>query len=159
MLVVDGNNVPCPFRPWHRTAWNAPLRLVMDLARLTRAWSACVDIFFDGPPRPGLPNGTIVDGIRIHYAWPRIVDDRLVDVVAELRRDGDPTVVVTSDRALGRRVRAFGAKVVSSECLRRALDRVAGAAHLGVSFRSPLLESPDALVGLERALEHRARGP
>jgi hypothetical protein len=159
MLVVDGNNVPSPFRPWHRPRWSAAQRLVSDLARLTRAWSSCVDLLFDGRARPGLPNGHVIEGIRVRYAWPGVADDHVVQLLEELNDDGEPSVVATSDGGLGRRARALGAAVVSSECLRHALDRVSGAAHLGIPLRSPLLESPDALIGLQRAMDHRSRSP
>jgi hypothetical protein len=148
VLIVDGNNVPSPPRPWHPPGCPACRRLVVEVARLTRDWESCADVVFDGHPRAALRHGSIVSAVRVLFSGWHTADDRIVELLAE--HDPTEAFVVTSDRDLRWRVLARGARVVSSETLRRALDMVCAATHAGTPLRTPLVQRPQALLAFER---------
>ena len=152
MLLVDGNNVPSPLRPWHSHEWGAQRRLVVDVARLTRDWECCADVVFDGYPRGGLRQGALVAAVRVSFSE-RLSADDCIGARAPEHPPGE-LLVVTSDRGLARTVLAVGAHVVSSESLRRALDVVCAAAHSSTRIRTPLMQRPQALLALD-AQSHR----
>jgi RNA methyltransferase, TrmH family len=122
-LIVDGNNV-MGSRPdgWWRNRPAATLRLV----ELIAAWAADADeavtVVFDGvrPTRFDAP-----EGIEVIFAG-RSGRDAADDVIAALVAD-DPRPerldVVTSDSALGSRVRAHGANVLGSRAFRDRLEQ------------------------------------
>jgi predicted RNA-binding protein with PIN domain len=147
MLLIDGNTMSSPRRPWHPTSCDVRRRLVMDVARLTRDWASCADVVFDGYPRGGLRQGALVAAVQVWFSAWRSADDAIVE--RAMRHVPDELFIVTSDRELGRRVRVFGAVVVSSESRRRALDIACSAAHAARAPRAPLPTSPSALVALD----------
>ena len=110
-LLVDGMNV-IGSRPdgWWRDRDGAARALVERLRRLTDVSDDDVTVVFDGRPIDDLPEGHH-DGVHVLYAARRgrdAADDRIVDLVRDAARP-DVLHVVTSDRALRRRVREFGA--------------------------------------------------
>jgi predicted RNA-binding protein with PIN domain len=155
VLLVDGNNVPSPIRPWHPAECGGPHRLVADVARLTRDWDCCADVVFDGCPRAGLRHGGLVASVCVLFAGRGTADVYIRTRVHE-HAPGE-LIVVTSDRRLATHVAAAGAHVVSSESLRRALDIVCAAAHARASHRTPLSERPQALLALDASDRARRR--
>ena len=114
VVLVDGMNV-IGSRPdgWWRDRTAAMERLLADVA----AWATRepgaerVVVVLDGRPRELGDGG---GGVEVRFA--PVADD----AIAETAAAGD--VVVTSDRELVARVQARGARVVSSQTFRRALD-------------------------------------
>jgi predicted RNA-binding protein with PIN domain len=114
--LVDGSNV-VGSRPdgWWRDRPAAVTRLARHLTRYAEATGDHVTLVFDGPPLAL----TGCQGIEVRNA--PSADDELVELV---RVDADPAslTVVTSDRALGDRVRRAGADVLSVRPFRRLID-------------------------------------
>jgi len=75
MLLVDGNNVSSPRRPWHPMDRGSRRRLVADVARLTHEWPICADVVFDGFPREGLRHGEVLAAVRVWFAAHQTADD------------------------------------------------------------------------------------
>jgi predicted RNA-binding protein with PIN domain len=124
-LIVDGNNV-IGSRPdgWWRDRPAAARRLIAALQVLARKTGDRISVVLDGRPLPDVPEG-VHDGVLVAYATRAgrdAADDR---IVAEVARDRDPSslVIVTSDRALTDRVRAYGAVVEGAGALLTQLDR------------------------------------
>ena len=87
-------------------------RLVERLARRARASGDATTAVFDGRPLSDLAEGEH-QGVEVLYATragPDAADDRIVELVRDSERP-DELSIVTSDRELGRRVRALGASV------------------------------------------------
>jgi predicted RNA-binding protein with PIN domain len=125
-LIVDGMNV-IGSRPdgWWRDRDGAVRRLVARLQQLARASGDDVTVVLDGRPLPDLPEGTH-HGIAVAYARRSgrdAADDRIVELV-ETEPDPADHEVATSDRELGRRLRALGATVTGAGSLLRRLDRL-----------------------------------
>ena len=111
--IVDGNNV-VGSRPdgWWRDRPAASARLVDSVSNRSWPEAASMTIVFDGANGPGAPDGS---GVGVFYSGPgRSADDAIVERVGQLRVDGLRALVVTSDRALGDRVRQLGADVMPS---------------------------------------------
>ena len=126
MLVVDGMNV-IGSRPdgWWRDRDGAVRRLLARLQALARRDGEPVLLVLDGRPLRDVPEGEH-DGVDVRYATrrgPNAADDRIVELVGV---HGDPAVltVVTSDRALRRRVEELGAAVMGAGSLLQRLDQV-----------------------------------
>jgi predicted RNA-binding protein with PIN domain len=121
-LIVDGMNV-IGSEPdgWWRDRGGARRRLVEDLARLSGPGTE-VTVVFDGRPTAGEEDEA--DAVPVHVSFapggPNAADDAIVDMVSRRPRPED-TTVVTSDRALGERVRRWGATVESARSFRRRL--------------------------------------
>lgn len=109
VIIVDVANV-VGSRPdgWWRDRAGAARRLYDQvLASAVRP----VVLVLEGAARSGVEPRDLA-GVRVLHA-PGSGDDRMVEVVEEIRNAGDGTVrVVTSDRELRRRVVALGADVV-----------------------------------------------
>jgi predicted RNA-binding protein with PIN domain/nicotinic acid mononucleotide adenylyltransferase len=125
-LVVDGNNV-FGNRPdgWWRDRDGAARRLVSELQSLAARTGDHITVVFDSRPLASLEEGDH-DGVEVLYArrpGRDAGDDRIVETV---QNDADPEalVVVTSDRALARRVRDLGARVEGARSVSR--DRGTG---------------------------------
>jgi predicted RNA-binding protein with PIN domain len=120
--IVDGMNV-IGTEPdgWWRDRAAARRRLVEDLASL-ESDGIEVTVVFDGRARPGETAEAETRGVRVSFApgGPNAADDAIVEMVANLPRPVD-TTVVTSDRALVERVRQLGAKVESARAFRSRL--------------------------------------
>lgn len=119
-VIVDANNV-IGSRPdgWWRDRAGASRRLVTELAEHARRSGDRIAIVFDGKPLEDLGEG-VHDGVLVAYArrgGRNAADDRIVEEVAS---DPDPAslTVVTSDRELSERVRAFGARVEGASTIR-----------------------------------------
>lgn len=115
MMVVDAMNV-VGSRPtgWWRDRTAAMSGLVEQLARL----DAPVTVVFDGRERAAVraraaPHVTVV--------FAPDADEEIAAIVGR-RAAGTPVTVVTSDRALRRRVSAAGAEVVGGGTFRRRLE-------------------------------------
>jgi len=153
MLLVDGNGLVAASRPWHSDSWDWQRRIVIDVARLTHQWDACADVVFEGYPRSAM--GPFESGVRAWFArrWPaRAVLLRLVRELAP-----GEGIVATSDPELARQARFRGARVVPSEALRRALDRVGAALHARQAPPSLLVDGPEGLLS-EAFATSRASG-
>lgn len=122
--LVDGMNV-VGSRPdgWWRDLDAAVVRLANCLAAWQQTEDVDVTVVFDGEPPPALDDLDL-GGLETAFAGRgRQADD---EIVRRVGTDPDPgsLTVVTSDRPLGGRVRAAGAKeVVGSGGFRRMLDR------------------------------------
>jgi len=108
---------------WWRDRRGAMRRLVEELAALTRAGAEPVTVVLDG--RPFDLDGGPVEVRFASRRGPNAADD---DIAAIVAADADPKGlrVVTSDAALGRRVRERGAEVEGAGAFRRRLDAVGG---------------------------------
>jgi nicotinic acid mononucleotide adenylyltransferase/predicted RNA-binding protein with PIN domain len=121
-VIVDGNNV-IGSRPdgWWRDREGASRRLVAQLQALAQRTGDRIAVVLDGRPLSGLPEG-VHERVLVAYARRSgrdAADDRIVEEVAH---DHDPVslTVVTSDRALADRVRAFGVRVEGASTISRA---------------------------------------
>jgi predicted RNA-binding protein with PIN domain len=125
-LVVDGMNVIGSTPDgWWRDRDGAVRQLLRRLERLSGETARPVTLVLDGRPPPGLPEGRH-GGVTITYAvrgGRDAGDDRLVEVIEALPRDRE-ACVITSDRALGARVKRLGASVRGAMVLRAVLDRL-----------------------------------
>lgn len=142
-LVVDAMNV-IGSRPdgWWRDRDRAVRELADRLGRYSRTARTQVTLVVDGYPIADLPSGG--DGLQVLYADSRerdAADDRIVDLLTELRREpgelsgtargeargrADPrldVVVVTADRELRRRVHDLGAELLGPRLLLERLDQ------------------------------------
>jgi hypothetical protein len=119
--VVDGMNV-IGSRPdgWWRDRRGAMRRLVDELSGLAEP----VTVVLDGSPFD-LDGGTV----EVRFASRRGADAADDDIAALVAADPDPgdLRVVTSDAALGRRVREHGAAVEGAGAFRRRLDGLGNA--------------------------------
>ena len=111
---------------WWRDRPAALRQLLSRMQRFVGTTGHDVVVVLDVAP-PDLAEGTH-DGVRVVHArraGSNAADDRIVELVAE---DPDPSTlrVVSSDRELGRRVRAMGAGVWSAQELLRRLDDLTG---------------------------------
>ena len=123
-LVVDAMNV-IGARPsgWWRDRPAAGRSLIARLQHLAAESGESVSVVLEGRLLLDFPEGTY-DGVQLLYARRRgreAADDRIVELVA-----ADPLpeslTVVTSDRALRRRVQELGAGVSGVSVLLRRLD-------------------------------------
>ncbi len=124
--VVDGMNV-IGARPdgWWRDRDAAARRLLRRLQRAATRTDDVLMLVLDGRPAPGLAEGDH-GGVDVRYAQRSgrdAADDRIVELV---RADTDPAGlrVVTSDRDLAERVRAFGATTQGAGTFLRRLERL-----------------------------------
>jgi nicotinic acid mononucleotide adenylyltransferase/predicted RNA-binding protein with PIN domain len=123
-VIVDGNNV-IGSRPdgWWRDRPGAARRLITALQTLARGSGDRISVVLDGRPLPDVPEG-VHDGVLVAYATRGgrdAADDR---IAVEVEHDRDPAtlVVITSDRGLAERVRAFGATVEGAGTLLALLE-------------------------------------
>lgn len=123
-------------------------RLVADVARLTHEWPICADVVFDGFPREGLRHGEVLAAVRVWFAAHQTADDWILARAPE--HPPGELLVVTSDRSLVRRLLPCGARIISSETLRRGLDTACAAVHAGGSPLRSLAHGPDALLAMDR---------
>lgn len=120
--LVDGMNL-IGSRPdgWWRDRPGARRALVAALAALATEHE--VVVVFDGRPEPEEVDEAAGRNITARFApgGPNAADEAIAEAVAQ---DADPTslVVVSSDGALVRRVRALGAEVLGTGSFRRLLD-------------------------------------
>ncbi len=128
LWIVDAMNV-IGARPdgWWRDRAGAVRRLVAAIGSRAARTGERVIVVVDGRPPAGMP-GTERGDVRVVYArraGPDAADDRIVELVAAAP---EPTAVhvVTSDRALGARVRALGAVVTGAGTWLRTLERPSG---------------------------------
>lgn len=120
-VVVDGMNV-IGTRPdgWWRDRDGAVRRLADRLRRRQEE----VTLVLDGRPLADLPAGRheMVDVVYARRRGRDAADDRIVELVAALPKPRAARVV-TSDRALRRRVEALGATVLGAGRFLEQLDR------------------------------------
>jgi len=121
-LIVDAMNV-IGSRPdgWWRDRAGALRALVRRLTRYAEESGAAVIVVMDGAPTPIGVDAN--DGVEVRFApgGPNAADIVIAGIVDEA---ADPmgVVVVTSDRALARRVAAAGATVRGARWLLDELD-------------------------------------
>lgn len=120
VLIVDGNNVMGAVPDgWWRNRPAAIRRLHARLAchqsqAIHQGQAAQRVLLVLDVPQPDLPAG-VHDNVEVQYPQRRgrdAADDRIIEILNEL--DGADTTVITSDRALADRARAFGAAVVGA---------------------------------------------
>ena len=113
--LVDGSNlVGCRPDGWWHDRPGAFARLVEDLEGFAAASQDDITVVFDGGPVASA-------GPCVTVGWAPSADDRIVALAGE---DVDPPslTVVTSDRALGQRVRTTGASTLGAASFRGMLD-------------------------------------
>ncbi|MGH7610003.1 MAG: NYN domain-containing protein [Candidatus Dormibacteria bacterium] len=126
-LVVDGTNVawawprarPLLLRRDHAGAQG----LLVEAAWRSRLRSdhAAITFVFDGPAPSQGPGGA--PGLRVLYPEPGTsADQRILEVVAQLRHSGAGVLVASSDRGLRELVRGLGGNTVGAQALLLALD-------------------------------------
>lgn len=129
-LVIDAANVMGAVPDgWWKDRAGAAEKLTAALARLNRSgipagvlqlpedlWYPDITIVLEGRARSAQGSGE-VEVIRAEGAG----DDAVLAAVRELRADGRPVGVVSSDRALAERCRGLGARVTGAGEFRRAL--------------------------------------
>ncbi len=113
-LIVDGNNVMGSLPDgWWRDRPAAVLRLLERLQCYAATIDQAVELVLDVPQRDLAPGEH--GGVLVRYATRRgrdAADDRIVELLdAETSTDVE---VVTSDRALARRARDRGARVIGA---------------------------------------------
>jgi predicted RNA-binding protein with PIN domain len=122
MYLIDGNNVMGQRPGWHRDKRAAQLRLLSEVAELSRRQGTQMSVVFDGGPLDNFPDGARYRGVCVFYARRgSSADDRILELVEQSSNRHNLTVV-TSDRALVRRVEAHGVKTIRSGQLRTRLD-------------------------------------
>ena len=118
MLLVDGANV-VGSRPtgWWRDRPGAARDLVSRLRAAVAAGDleGSVVVVLEGAARAGLAEGLADDVLVVHA--PGVGDDTLVGVAADAAARGEPVLLVSADRELGRRVEAAGGSVTSPRWL------------------------------------------
>jgi hypothetical protein len=144
MLLVDGNGIVAARRPWHSESWDWQRRVVIDVARLTQGWDTCADVVFEGYPQSAV--GPFESGVRAWFARRWRAHDVLLRLARELP-EGEG-IVATSDPELARRARALGSRVVTSDALRRAVDRVGAALHARHALPALLVDGPEGLLAM-----------
>lgn len=134
VTLVDASNV-IGSRPdgWWRDRPAAARRLHARLARLHALRGEELVLVLEGAPVPTLPAETHA---AVRVAWARrrgrdAADDRIVELLGELRAEGADVRVVTSDRALAGRVRAGGGSVEGAGAFLRRLDAVLPSGEVG----------------------------
>ena len=125
--MVDGMNV-IGSRPdgWWRDRDGAVRSLLARLQHLAAGTGEQVILALDGRPLPDVAEGEHAGVLVVYAATPGgSADDRIVELVSS---DAAPHElrVVTSDRALRRRVGALGAEAVGAGAFLRRLDVPAG---------------------------------
>lgn len=126
MIVVDGANV-VGSRPdgWWRDRAGAAARLHRRLVGASHRIDQPIVLVLEGRAISGVPAGTS-DGVEVVHAEGS-GDDTIVARIAQhahrYRDEPRPSIVVTADRGLRRRVIAQGAIVESPSWLLRRLDR------------------------------------
>ena len=111
-FYVDGNNLAGRVlgRP---PASDEERRTIRDrIAARVRKGRSAVVLFFDGEPETGKRDAWL-GGLTVRHSGERSADDAIVDAVARAKAPRD-CHVVTDDRALGQRVRALGARTLST---------------------------------------------
>lgn len=115
--VVDGSNLLGALG-LERESDGAKHQLVRMLAAFGRAKRCRIDCVFDGLRPDGF--ATSFGGLSVKFSHPRSGDDLVERLVAG---DSAPCVVVTSDRALGAKLRSRRVKVESCAEFRSGLER------------------------------------
>ncbi len=105
---------------WWRDRGAAQRRLIERLEGLERHDEA-ITVVFDGQPRAVAAPGGTVEVLFAARRGRNAADDRIVELV-EQSDDPAAMTVVTSDRELQRRVRAYGASVRGAGSLLDELD-------------------------------------
>jgi len=105
-ILLDGNNLLYRLPAGQRSRTDVR-RLVLDLVRHE---STRVLVVFDGPPPDGSPERESLGRASVLYSGSRSADDVIIGRLDQARRPRE-WVVVTDDRALGRRAREQGAEV------------------------------------------------
>ena len=120
VLVVDGANV-VGSRPdgWWRDRGRAALRLHGSLAVADLSYDEVV-LVLEGQARAGVPAGSDGPLRTVHAA--RDGDAAVVKAAGAAVEAGGTVVVITADRALGQRVEAAGAAVMSPTWLYSVLE-------------------------------------
>ncbi|MFD0265252.1 NYN domain-containing protein [Streptomyces sp. NPDC127106] len=114
VLIVDGANVVGSVPDgWWRDRRGAAERLRDRLARRDLVAGEEVVLVVEGAAR-GVES---VPGVRVDSA-PGSGDDRIVELVATFAGSGRDCTVVTADRELRSRVRAYGAQCVGPRAVR-----------------------------------------
>ena len=125
--MVDGMNV-IGSRPdgWWRDRDGAVRALLARLQHLAAGTAEQVTHVLDGRPLRDVAEGEHAGVLVLYAATPGgSADDRIVDLVSSAAAPHE-LQVVTSDRALRRRVGALGAEVVGAGAFLRRLDESVG---------------------------------
>ena len=110
-FLVDGNNLIG--RAAAAAGSEADRReLQRRIAARVRNGGAKAVLFFDGEPAAGKRDGWL-GGLTVRFSGARSADDAIVEAVGRARTPRD-CHVVTDDRALADRVRALGARTIST---------------------------------------------
>ena len=122
MYLIDGNNVMGQRPGWHRDRRAAQRRVLSEIAELSRLQRIQMSVVFDGRPIDNFPDGSRYRGVNVYFARPgSSADDRIIELVEQFPNRHN-LKVVTSDRALARRLEVEGVKTVKAGEIRRRLD-------------------------------------
>lgn len=105
-VIIDGNNLLHNL-PNHERDRESVRRRALDAVRHE---GITLIVVFDGPPPPGSPAVEHMGRVTIRYSGISAADDLILDLLPPQGRASD-WVVVSDDRALGRKVRDRGATV------------------------------------------------
>ncbi len=131
-VVIDGNNL---LHSTPRAGRRGDVR--RQALDQVRAAKVTITVVFDGPPPTGSPSVEHLGSVTVRYSGGRSADDEIVSLLPSGGAAAD-WVVVTDDRALGRRVRDRGGRVRTLAEWRRRRPR---SPRRQVSPKEPKLSS------------------
>lgn len=105
-VIIDGNNLLHSL-PSHERERESVRRTALDTVRHE---SMRLIVVFDGPPPAGSPEVEHLGRVIVRYSGNAAADDLILDLLQSRGRASE-WVVVSDDRALGRKVRERGATV------------------------------------------------
>jgi predicted RNA-binding protein with PIN domain len=121
-LVVDGYNVTKATWPELSLARQRE-RLLSGLGPLAARSGAEVTVVFDAHETRTRPLVTAPRGVRVLFSPYAVIADDVIRELVGAEPSGRPVVVVTSDQAVVRDVRAAGGRTVAAAALARLLSR------------------------------------
>ncbi len=121
-LVVDGYNVTKSTWPELSLARQRE-RLLSGLGPLAARSGAEVTVVFDAHETATRPLVTAPRGVRVLFSPYAVIADDVIRELVGAEPSGRPVVVVTSDQAVVRDVRASGGRAMAAEALARLLSR------------------------------------
>jgi predicted RNA-binding protein with PIN domain len=122
MVIVDGNNVMGQRVGWHRNKSKSQQRLINEVECLARSRGEFHILVFDGGSNCTVPDSWNRSLLTVRYARSGSSADELILELVYRQIQESEVLVITSDGALTRQVRALGAKVMRSGAFRKMLE-------------------------------------